>query len=83
MSDSLSTRQKVALCAALGAGVVVGATGLVVYQRLCRNVGLKVTGQDFSQEIATLTTHIERLRHDIETLRAVLVFHLPVFVSYS
>ena len=40
MSDSLSTRQKVALCAALGAGVVVGATGLVVYQRLCRNVGL-------------------------------------------
>jgi len=72
MSDSLSTRQKVALCAALGAGVVVGATGLVVYQRLCRNVGLKVTGQDFSQEIATLTTHIERLRHDIETLRDVV-----------
>ena len=32
MSDTLSTRQKVALCAALGTGVVVGATGLVVYQ---------------------------------------------------
>ena len=34
MSESLSTRQKVALCAALGTGVVLGATGLVVYQRL-------------------------------------------------
>ena len=42
MSESLSTRQKVALCAALGAGAVVGATGLVVYQRLSQNVGLKV-----------------------------------------
>ena len=36
MSEALSTRQKVALCAALGIGVVVGATGLVVYQRLCQ-----------------------------------------------
>ena len=36
MSEALSTRQKVALCAALGTGVVVGATGLVVYQRLCQ-----------------------------------------------
>eukprot|EP00092_Neocalanus_flemingeri_P029756 GFUD01032304.1.p1 GENE.GFUD01032304.1~~GFUD01032304.1.p1 ORF type:complete len:425 (+),score=92.78 GFUD01032304.1:53-1327(+) len=69
MSDTLSTRQKVALCAALGTGVMVGATGLVVYQRLSRNVGLKVTGTDFSQDIATLTTHIERLRQDIECLR--------------
>ena len=32
MSDTLSTRQKVALCAALGTGVVFGASGLVVYQ---------------------------------------------------
>jgi len=72
MSESLSTKQKVALCAALGAGVVVGATGLVVYQRLSQNVGLKVTGQDFSQEIASLTTHIESLRHDIESLRGVV-----------
>ena len=69
MSDTLSTRQKVALCAALGTGVVVGATGLIVYQRLSQNVGLKVTGSDFSQEIASLTTHIERLRKDIECLR--------------
>ena len=52
--------------------MVVGATGLVVYQRLSQNVGLKVTGQDFSQEIASLTTHIERLRHDIESLRGVV-----------
>ena len=72
MSESLTTRQKVALCAALGAGVVVGASGLVVYQRLCQNVGLKVTGSDFSQEIATLTTHIERLRLDIESLKGVV-----------
>ena len=36
MSEALSTRQKVALCAALGTGVVVGATGLVVYQRMCQ-----------------------------------------------
>ena len=28
-----------------------------------------MTGADFSQEIATLTTHIERLRHDIESLQ--------------
>lgn len=70
MSDALSTRQKVALCAALGTGVVVGATGLVVYQRLSQNVGLRVTGADFSQEIATLTTHIERLRQDIECLKS-------------
>jgi len=69
MSEALSTRQKVALCAALGTGVVVGATGLVVYQRLCQRVGLRVTGEDFSQEIATLTTNIERLRLDIEHLR--------------
>ena len=87
MSEALSTRQKVALCAALGTGVVVGATGLVVYQRLCQvsvghtpvrmlltspyfqRVGLRVTGEDFSQEIATPTTNIERLRLDIEHLR--------------
>ena len=36
MSESLSSRQKVALCAALGTGVVVGATGLVIYQRMCQ-----------------------------------------------
>ena len=36
MSEALSTRQKVALCAALGTGVVVGATGLVIYQRMCQ-----------------------------------------------
>ena len=30
---------------------------------------VQVTGSDFSQEIATLTTHIERLRQDIEVLR--------------
>jgi len=69
MSDALSTRQKVALCAALGSGVVLGATGLIIYQRLSQNVALKVTGNDFSQEIATLSTRIEKLREDIECLR--------------
>jgi len=69
MSETLSNKQKVALCAALGTGVFLGASGLIVYQRLRQNVGLKVTGSDFSQEIATLTTHIERLRHDLECLR--------------
>lgn len=70
MSDEiLSLRQKVALCAALGTGVVLGATGLVVYQRLRYNVGLRVTGEDFSQEIATLTSNIELLRKDIEQLK--------------
>ena len=34
MADNLSTRQKVAMAAALGAGVVVGAGGIMVYQRL-------------------------------------------------
>ena len=71
MTESFFTRQKVVVCAALGAGAVLGATGLVVYQRLRDNVGLKVTGTDFSQEIATLTTHIERLRLDIESLKGV------------
>ena len=60
-----------AVCAALGAGAILGASGLVVYQRLRDNVGLKVTGSDFSQEIASLTTHIERLRLDIESLKGV------------
>ena len=31
---SLSSRQKIALAAAVGAGVLVGAGGLIVYQRL-------------------------------------------------
>ena len=53
MSESLSTRQKVALCAALGAGAVVGATGLVVYQRLSQNVGLKVRILDSDWSILT------------------------------
>ena len=53
----------------------MGAAGLVVYQRLSQNVGLKVTGQDFSQEIATLSTHIERLRQDIEVLRGAVVIN--------
>ena len=72
MSESLTTRQKVAMMAALGTGVMMGAVGLVVYQRLCQNVGLKVTGSDFSQEIATLTTHIQRLRQDIDSLKGVV-----------
>ena len=71
MTETFSTRQKVAMCAALGAGAILGASGLVVYQRLRDNVGLKVTGSDFSQEIASLTTHIERLRLDIESLKGV------------
>ena len=75
MSESLTTRQKVAMMAALGTGVMMGAVGLVVYQRLCQNVGLKVTGSDFSQEIATLTTHIQRLRQDIDSLKGVV--HVP------
>ena len=88
MSDSLSTRQKVALCAALGTGVVMGATGLIVYQRLSQNVGLKVTGSDFSQEIASLTTHIERLRKDIECLRGAVnpsigIFYVTRITIYS
>jgi len=33
------------------------------------NVGLRVTGEDFSQEIATLTSNIELLRRDIEQLK--------------
>ena len=72
MSETLTTRQKVAMMAALGTGVMMGAVGLVVYQRLCQNVGLKVTGSDFSQEIATLTTHIQRLRQDIDSLKGVV-----------
>ena len=72
MSESLTTRQKVAMMAALGTGVMMGAVGLVVYQRLCQNVGLRVTGSDFSQEIATLTTHIQRLRQDIDSLKGVV-----------
>ena len=60
------------MMAALGTGVMMGAVGLVVYQRLCQNVGLKVTGSDFSQEIATLTTHIQRLRQDIDSLKGVV-----------
>jgi len=65
----LSDKQKLALCAALGTGVVLGASGLFIYQRLSQNVGLRVTGQDFSQEIATLSTHIQILRKDIDILK--------------
>jgi len=68
-ADILSARQKVALCAALGTGVVLGASGLIIYQRLSHNVGLRVTGKDFSQEIATLHSHIQLLRQDIEELK--------------
>ena len=32
--NELNTKQKVALAAALGTGVVVGATGIIIYQRL-------------------------------------------------
>jgi len=42
----------------------------VVYQRMSQNVGLRVTGADFSQELATLTTHIAALRADIEQLKS-------------
>lgn len=81
MTETFTTRQKVALCAALGAGAFLGASGLVVYQRLRDNVGLKVTGADFSQEIATLTTHIERLRQDIESLKGVGVLNVEPAVG--
>ena len=69
--------------AALGTGVMMGAVGLVVYQRLCQNVGLKVTGSDFSQEIATLTTHIQRLRQDIDSLKGVVPHSHGEFLSLS
>ena len=53
MTETFSTRQKVAMCAALGAGAILGASGLVVYQRL--------------QSTTSLTTHKERL--DVESLK--------------
>jgi len=70
MEQLASNRGRLAMAAALGTGVVLGAAGLVVYQRMSQNVGLRVTGSDFSQELATLTTHIEALRADIEQLKA-------------
>merc|ERR1719450_41941 len=36
---------------------------------MSQNVGLRVTGPDFSQELATLTTHIAALRADLEQLK--------------
>jgi len=66
----LSNSQKVTLAATLGTGILVGAAGVAVYQRLNKNVSLNVTGKDFHQEIATLTTSIERLRQDIEELKS-------------
>jgi len=65
----LTTKQKVVLAAALGTGVVVGATGLVLYQSLNQSVSLSVTGRDFSSELTTLSASIDRLRKDIENLR--------------
>jgi len=67
--DGLGPKGRLALAAALGTGVVIGAAGLVVYQRMSQNVGLRVTGPDFSQELATLTTHIAALRADLEQLK--------------
>jgi len=67
--DGLGSKGRLALAAALGTGVVIGAAGLVVYQRMSQNVGLRVTGPDFSQELATLTTHIAALRADLEQLK--------------
>jgi len=67
--EAVGPRARLALAAALGTGVVLGAAGLVVYQRMSQNVGLRVTGADFSQELATLTTHIAALRADIEQLK--------------
>ena len=40
-----------------------------------------MTGEDFSQEIATLTTHIERLRLDIEHLRGAVRPSIDVIES--
>jgi len=67
--DLISGRQKVAFAVALGTGVVVGAAGVAVYQRLSQNVSLSVTRGDFSQEIATLTYSIDKLRQEIEELK--------------
>ena len=83
--DGLGPKGRLALAAALGTGVVIGAAGLVVYQvcffltqlpfqpsspqRMSQNVGLRVTGPDFSQELATLTTHIAAPRADLEQLK--------------
>jgi len=67
--DLLSSRQKVVFAVAIGSGVVVGAAGVAVYQRLSQNVSLNVTRGDFSQEIATLTDSIDRLRQEIEELK--------------
>jgi len=69
VGQAVGPRARLALAAALGTGVVLGAAGLVVYQRMSQNVGLRVTGADFSQELATLTTHIAALRADIEQLK--------------
>jgi len=69
MADNLSTRQKAALAVALGTGVVLGAGGIIVYQRLSENVSLSVTGRDFSNELTTLSQSIDQLRKDIENLR--------------
>jgi len=65
----LSGRQRAGLAAALGAGVLVGAGSLLLYQRLSRALELRVAGQDFSQDIASLHSSIQQLRQELESMR--------------
>lgn len=68
MADNLSTRQKVAMAAALGAGVVVGASGIVVYQRLSQVASSTVAYSSLVPLTVNLirNTHMRSIRRSLK-----------------
>jgi len=69
ITEGLSDKQKLAIAAAVGAGVCIGATGIIVYQRLSTNVSRSVGNRDINQQLSSLSQTIDSLRKDIEALK--------------
>jgi len=70
ITEGLSDKQKLAIAAAVGAGVCIGATGIIVYQRLSANVSRSVGNRDINKQLSSLSQTIESLRKDIEALKS-------------
>eukprot|EP00088_Acartia_fossae_P009364 TRINITY_DN14521_c0_g3_i3.p1 TRINITY_DN14521_c0_g3~~TRINITY_DN14521_c0_g3_i3.p1 ORF type:complete len:412 (+),score=106.46 TRINITY_DN14521_c0_g3_i3:33-1268(+) len=69
LSEGLTDKQKLGIAVAIGAGVCVGATGIIVYQRLSENVSRSVGNRDIDKQLSSLSQTIESLRKDIESLK--------------
>lgn len=67
--EGLTDKQKLGITAAIGAGICVGAGGIIVYQRLSQNVSRSVGNRDIDKQLSSLSQTIESLRRDIESLK--------------